>query len=281
MRVRAAAVLAACAFAVAASTSPPAGADEREKCASSSESAQQLRKAGKLVDARAQLAVCSRAVCPRVVKRDCDRWIGEVESSLPTVVVTARDAKGQDLVDVRVYFDDKLVTEHLDGKSITLDPGPHTMRCEVEGAKPLTTEVVVHEGEKARVLPVQFEGPPGPPPPPSPQGSTSIPVGAYVLGAVGVTSLGLFTVLAITGESTFDSCAQSKTCSPSQKDALGLERGIAWTAFGVGVVSLGVATWLVLSRPGGPMHPSTGAAGVTVDVRPVPGGATGALRLSF
>jgi hypothetical protein len=222
-------------------------------------------------------------VCPRVVKRDCDRWIGEVESSLPTVVVTARDARGQDLVDVRVYFDDQLVTEHLDGKSITLDPGPHTMRCEVGGAKPLTTEVVVHEGEKARVLPVQFEGPPGPQPLPPHEGGSSggVPVGAYVFGAVGITSLGLFTVLAITGESTFDNCAQSKTCSGGQKDALGLERGIAWTAFGVGVVSLGVATWLVLSRPGGPMHPSTGAAGVAVGVRPVPGGATGALRLTF
>src|SRR5579883_2622058 len=129
-----AALAAACA--TLAAGSPRARADdERERCASSSEAAQRFKNAGKFVEARAQLAVCSRAVCPRFVKRDCDRWIGEVDESLPTVVVTARDAQGHDLVDVRVFLDDALVTEHLDGKAMPLDPGPHTLRCEIPGEK--------------------------------------------------------------------------------------------------------------------------------------------------
>jgi hypothetical protein len=249
------------ALAAAASAPAPARADDREMCASSSERGQRLRKAGHLIEAHEEFAVCSRAGCPNVVKRDCDRWIGEVETSLPTVVVAARDAQGRDLVDVRVFVDEVLVTSHLDGKAIPVNPGPHTLRYELADGRPVTGDVVIHEGEKARVLPVRFGAtvlPPSPlaasapPPATAPAGTDNgakWPVGSYVLGGIGVASLAVFAALAITGQSTFDQCAQSHACSQSQKDSLSLERAVAWSMFGVGVVALGAATWVVISRP--------------------------------
>jgi hypothetical protein len=276
-----AAVVAACAI---ASSAQARGGDEREKCASASEHAQELRRAGRLVQAHGQLAVCSRAACPAVVKRDCARWIGEVETSLPTIVVTARDAQGRDLVDVRVFVDDSLLTEHLDGKAMTIDPGPHTLRYEVDGEKPISNDVVIQEGEKARVLPVRFGMSPAPDATTSPgtpaHPAGGWPVGAYILGGTGVAALAVFTLLAVAGENTYDQCAQSHACSPSQKDSLGLERGIAWTAFGVGVACLGVATWLVLTHSGRGAAPAS-SVDVAVGLSPVVGGETAAFRVIF
>jgi hypothetical protein len=276
-----AAVLAGCA--IASSAQAGSAADEREKCASASEHAQELRRAGKLVLARDQLVVCSRAVCPAVVKRDCARWIGEVQSSLPTVVVTARDADGHDLVDVRVFVDDTLVTEHLDGKAITIDPGPHSLRYEVDGSTPIKNDVVIHEGEKARVLPVRFGAAPlpdGTAGPRTTEHPAAWPVGAYILGGIGVASLAVFTVLAVAGENTYEQCSQSRSCSPSQKDSLGLERGVAWVTLGVGVACLGVAAWFVLTQPSRGAS-SGGSVGIAVGLTPIAGGEGGALRLSF
>jgi len=58
---------------------------------------------------------CSNPACPAVVKRDCDQWLTEMDASLPSVVVAARDATGRDLVDVRVTIDGTVLTQSWDG----------------------------------------------------------------------------------------------------------------------------------------------------------------------
>src|SRR5436190_10800713 len=79
--------------------------DEMSACVSAAEQAQRQRAAGRLLEARASLQICSREVCPSVVRSDCLRWRADVEGSIPTIVLRAQDPRGQDLSDVKVALD--------------------------------------------------------------------------------------------------------------------------------------------------------------------------------
>jgi hypothetical protein len=244
---------AATAIALAAPTA--ARADSREDCANASENGQRARQAGKLREARELFLACSRDACPSVVKHDCNDWLVEVERSLPSIVVDARDEAGHDLANVKVVVDGVTVASRLDGRPIFVDPGPHAMRYEREDGEGSTDQIIVREGEKMRTLTVRFgsslparpsESPLGPAPPRSAESHISST--AVVLGGIAAVSLGTFTVLAIAGQSRFDTCADTRTCSASVKDGLRVERAIAWSALAAGVVSLGLATWFVVAR---------------------------------
>ncbi len=71
---------AALVFGVLAALASPAMAADGvgAECARSAEKAQTLRDAAKLVEAREQLLVCARDVCPRAVTSDCLGWIHDV-----------------------------------------------------------------------------------------------------------------------------------------------------------------------------------------------------------
>lgn len=143
------ATLAAHAFVV---TSSRARAESVAACVAASEDAQALRDAGRLVDARALLIVCAQNTCPPLVRKDCAEWLVDVAANLPTVVLSARDAAGRDLTDVRVSVDGHILTEAMDGRAVFLDPGGHVLRFEVPGTAPLEQRVILRQGEKNRVV---------------------------------------------------------------------------------------------------------------------------------
>ncbi len=248
-------------FVVGAVSRPAAArADVIESCAASATSGQELQRHGRLRVARARFLGCLKAECPSEVKAVCDQLLTVLEASTPTVIFGARDATGSDLADVRVELDGAPVLERLDGKAMAVDPGPHVVRFERRGAAAIQEDVLIHEGEKNRLLSARF----GPAFPPDSAGGTArTPSGAYVLGALGLVSLGASFVLAVHGQGQYDACSP-RPCSASTLDAISIQADAAWVTLGVGVVSLGAATWLFLSRPaqgGGP------AVGVTVGPR--------------
>jgi hypothetical protein len=117
-------------------------------CAADAESAQSLRQRKKLVEAQRLLVACADAACPTFVRSDCLRWLGEVEATMPTIVVRAsRD--GQDAVDGFVSVDGGPGTQF--GVAIALDPGPHTLRVKSSSGEG-ELRVLVAEGEKNRVI---------------------------------------------------------------------------------------------------------------------------------
>src|SRR5580700_9118420 len=77
-RTKAASLVVLAALAVT-STSVRALADEKEACVAASDQAQTLRDDGKYRAARAQLLVCSRDVCPAIVRRDCEKWLAPID----------------------------------------------------------------------------------------------------------------------------------------------------------------------------------------------------------
>jgi hypothetical protein len=253
-----------------------ARADEVEACASAATEAQRLRRDGKLTGARARILACARAECPFPVRSLCADLARDVEASLPTVIVGARDPHGRDIAAARVLLDGIPLAGALEGKAIPVDPGPHTLRVEREGSAPAEQGVVIREGEKNRLLLVVLdEGTPPtdrPSPSPSPavaqpppestsapaSASTSAsgraPVAAYVLGGLGLASLATFAVLAVDGQRRYDACSSTPHCSGNAVDALLTERVAAWVTLGAGVALLGVSAWLFLAHPAPSAH---------------------------
>lgn len=275
----------------------------RDACITAHEQAQELRRQGQLRAAQQKLVFCSQDQCPGLIKSDCGQWLGEVAESMPTVVLEATDAAGNDVVAVRVLFDGRELTKKLDGKALPVDPGQHTFRFEGAGGQQVEKNEVIHQGEKNRVLTVRFPGSgeatpaetPAPVPatgtPPGPESSGAPPprdsgkgggskVGAFVLGGFGLAAIGVFAYLGATTSSDVSdmrsSCAPD--CDQSRVDADKKKALFADVALGVGVVSLGVATVLLLT--GHPSKPAAAAA-LPLDVRASPKGAMATVGASF
>ncbi|WP_437738299.1 hypothetical protein [Sorangium sp. So ce1335] len=235
---------------------------------------------------------------------DCGPWLAEVEQSLPSVVLAAKGPDGRERLDVRVLVDGRLLAATLDGKALPVDPGPRTFRFEPATGPAVAERVLIREGEKNRAITVTLGAPaarapaaprplasplasaPAPPrsapaAPPlasaaTPRAEPAVPPLAWVAGGAGVAGLAVF---AVAGALSLDAEADLRaTCAPrcaaDDVRAIRVQHAAADIGLGVGVVALGAAAWLYLTRPAAARSPEpTGAAAL----RPFIAGA-GALR---
>ncbi len=270
----------------------PAWADEKAQCASAYEQAQELRGQAKLREARNNLLVCAQAACPAFIKKDCSKWLSEVEAALPTVVFSAK-SKGSDLTEVTVKMDGEDVTEVLDGRAVPVDPGPHTFVFESEQHGTKEVRYVVKEGQKSQSLEVDFGGDQAAAgDDPTADSSATLttddaaksPVLAYALLGVGVVGLGGFAYFGLSANSDKDAldCADSKTCTDDDLDPIRQKYLFADISLGVGLVSLGVGTYLLLTANDKP-KPAANAdsANVRFDVVPSRAGGFASVSGSF
>ncbi|HEY8086699.1 MAG TPA: hypothetical protein VIF09_02610, partial [Polyangiaceae bacterium] len=100
--------------------------EQKKVCADAYSQAQTLRDAHKLRDTRTQLRVCAQASCPGFIVKDCTEWLVDLERRMPSVVLSAKDGRGQPLTRVGVTVDGTRIAQSLDGDSIEVDPGLHT-----------------------------------------------------------------------------------------------------------------------------------------------------------
>lgn len=199
------------------SSPAPARAAKHEACLQAYEGAQVSRLKGHFTEAREQLLVCAQSSCPAVIRRDCISWLSEVDQSLASVVFSVSDARGQDLVDVRVYANERQLTERIDGRAIVLDPGVYELRFEPRGHAPFTQTITVYEAQKNRLVHVQAAVAPAAvsvqpgqaSAAPDPTRARSPYLLSYALagGAVGVAALG--TVLGVLGKREYDRLEKS------------------------------------------------------------------------
>ena len=275
-----------------------------QACLGASEKGQRARTAGKLREAREQFLLCSSDGCPAMVRRDCAQWQGEVIATLPSVVLGAKDKAGRDLFDVTVSVDGEPLVRKLDGKSLPIDPGPHTFKFEMTGAPPIVERALVKEGEKTRVIAVTFavggsstDSAPPPPaggepadrPAPGPErGHTVFP---WIVVGLGVATIGAGIVVILTSPSLPSGCSQdTKTCTrlPGEDGSAFARRqetagrsesqpteGLVIGAIGLGVAGAGLL-WHFL-EPTGPER----TAALRFTPWAGPGGAGGSLGASF
>jgi hypothetical protein len=248
----------------------------KNQCIDAAEEGQSLRDKGKMSEARTRFVTCASAECPGVVAKECASWLNDMEARIPTVVLGAVDATGADLVDVKVTLDGKPFADKLGGTQQPIDPGPHKLRFEYKNANPVEENVVVQERQKGRAIQAKFAdvnapaaaaAPPIPGKPPEDEANKpGPPIAAYVLGGVGIVSLGVGAYFGITGYSEFNDL-KDRNCSPNcpkdETDAISQKFLISDITLGVGVVAVGVAAYLLLSRPKGPTQVNIGGLSVS------------------
>jgi hypothetical protein len=132
---------------------------EAGACVDASDQGQSERDLGKYRAARKSFLTCSREVCPQVVLRSCAAWLRELDQTAPTLVLGARDERGNDIADVNVTFDGASFASHLDGRPIEVDSGEHVLRFERAGSDPVEERLVLRAGERARVVTVTLRTP--------------------------------------------------------------------------------------------------------------------------
>lgn len=264
-------------------------ADEVAACIKNSDTGQELRDQGKLIEARESLAVCARDVCPAQIRTACAEWLTGLGPRIPTMVIAAKDEAGHDVTDGTVMVDGKKVDGALAGKAFPLNPGPHAFRFERDGATPVDLQVVAREGEQRRLVPVTFKAaaPAGTgvgvgvgtgnggnhaPPPDKPRGGGSgPPLVSWVLGGAGLVAVGVGAVLGITALGD-RSDLKDRNCAPycpqGDVDAIRTKFIIADITVGVGIVAVGAAVVLWLThKTEAPVTAAVGPGGSTWSVR--------------
>ncbi|WP_394836834.1 hypothetical protein LVJ94_07985 [Pendulispora rubella] len=246
----------------------------KDACIDGADEGQSLRDEGKLRDARARFLSCANSSCPGAIAKDCGTWLADVESRMPTVVVTAINAAGNDLVDVRVSVDGQPFLERLSGTEVTIDPGPHRLRYEYTGVPsmpPVEDNIVIYERQKGRALVAKFqsattEPPLAPASDASPVSSPkrSAPIAAYVVGGVGLVALGSAAFFGLRGRSDYSdldsTCGRTHSCAQSDIDAVKTKFTISDISLGLGVAAIGVAAVLYFTHPKEPAGPRSGGA---------------------
>ncbi len=295
-------MLAGLAFAAASGAAGGARADEKQQCLSASDQGQSLRDEGKYRRAREAFATCARPVCPGIVQHDCVKWLADLEATSPSIVVNAKDDKGNDLTAVKVTVDGAPLATTLDGRPVLVDPGEHTFRYETDGFPPVEERVVIHAGEKSRVLTAQFGTPSAPQTGGSAAGATGgttaggeapstggegggggIPTSAWVFAGIAVASFGVEAYFGLTGLSDRSAlengCGTTHNCKQSDVDSVRTKFTIADIALGVGIISAGLSAYFFFTRHGSSESPPPQSA--HVDFTPLPGGGAATLGGRF
>jgi hypothetical protein len=189
---------------------------------------------------------------------------------MASVVIRVTDADGSDVVAVRVRVDGALLTDTLDGRAIGVDPGQHVFRFEA-GKRVVNRTIVIREGERGRMLSV------GLPPEPHTEGPRAIPIGAWVLGGIGVAAIGTGISLWIVGRNEradlYATCGLKHDCTSSQIDRARTKLVAGDVVAGVGLAAVAASVWWGLAGRSAPRSP--------VDVHPVAGGGVLSFQTAF
>ncbi len=246
----------------------------------------------KLLESREQLRSCLRDDCPSVVRKDCVRWLDEIQEQIPTVVLEALSERGAES-DVKVYANGTLLTDQLAGASLELDPGAYEFRFEVTGQEPLTLRVMLKQGDHNRLVsadfrpPEQEDNPRGSQalpesssraaPPALPPGRPERPVPFLTYAFAGLAlatgaASAYFGTQALSGKKDgLDGCAP--VCSQSVADDVDRKALYADIAGGVAIGSAATAIIVFLARP--TIYVEEAPPGVTKEKR------TGAAAMSW
>jgi hypothetical protein len=254
-------------------------------CSEDYEKAQEERASGHLNAALSRLRGCVNPDCPKFIREDCARWMDQTEAALPSVVFAVR-RDGVDQTEVEVTCDGIPIAHSIDGKAVPIDPGIHVFLFNVVGFGPIERQLVIREGERNRILNVEFRSPHKP----MPTWSVAEAKGGHArlnyltYGLAGAGALGLvgFTVFAILGSNQQGDLERkcSPYCEPSQVDSLKTKYLIADTCLAVGLVSLGAATYLYFSKRDPKPRDRDRAQTVALGLLPRSAGAGGMLQLT-
>jgi hypothetical protein len=300
----------------AAAQSKPA--TSRGSCNATQKQLEEAERQGHLREAQGLALSCSAAACGSWTSQRCRARAQALAADIPSVVPIALDEAGAPIADVELRIDGAPAASPINGRALELDPGVHELSFSAPGREAHAEKVVVVQGVRNRQLSIVLratstgEAPvappaaavnssavsssavnssavnssePAPPAPVAPH-SEAAPSGAktsawpYVVGGVGLASLGVSVAFLTWGHhdsELLDQC--SPNCSQDSADHVKQMYIAADISLGVGVVALGVATWLYLSEP--PGAAPADHAQLQFDVQPLRGGAFATVEQTF
>jgi len=298
----------ACATAIVlcstAARSDPRRTKVESACAAAQQSAQERERSGHLREARELLLSCAKSTCGKLLQQECKTRFTQLDSDdIPSIVPFVADDAGAPLADVQVRMDGELLTSRLDGQPLQVDPGMHEFSFSTDRGVFATQRILIAQGQRNRRVsallhsadkgePTKTPETPAPPPAPvetkaahdkpapdtkappkvaaevaSPEerpegGRSALP---YVLGGAGLAGVAAGTLFVVLGNT----------------DTSSLPANVATGAsVGVGVATLVVATWVLLSPRTTEERPPTRAA-YAFDVRTAPSGAVASVSGAF
>jgi hypothetical protein len=244
-----------------------------------------LRGEGHLRAARATLQRCVDASeCSTEVRRRCAAELQALATEMPSIVIHVHDGRGNDLVDVSVTLDGEPLVTRLDGLAIPVDPGEHQFVFQRGSEPPISRTERVEPTDKFRPIELALPDPNAPEEPKLEyvprEGPARMIAGVSLIG-VGVAGVGAFALLGSSARSR-ERELQGRNCKPECAqgfvDSVSTRYTLSNISLAVGVVSLGAATWVLLSGPSVPKDPAPSAQ---VDVVAGPRGGTVTLSAPF
>lgn len=235
---------------------------DNEACARAYEKAQKRRLDAKLIEARRELVACAQDSCPALLRRDCVKWLDDVETEVPAISIRVRGVDGCDRSDADVIIDGTPIPKAAEGRLIDVDPGAHVVRAKI-GRDESEQNVVVSTGERRRVVTIEL-GPNvvcGVPPAPrlerieqpakseTKSETQKTPTSVFILGAGGLLGAGLTTAFGISAWSqkgTLDECKGA--CVQRDVDTMKRTFIVADVLGVITIASLAVTTFLYFKR---------------------------------
>jgi hypothetical protein len=193
------------------------------------------RDGGRLLEARKLLQQCSSTSCSASLQKECVGAVAEVEERLASVILSAENLAGVDLVDVAVSIDGKEGPRRLDGGAHDVDPGDHTFVFQLADGRKAERRISFRVGEKnksvavtigAPAAPAVFAAEPDSTPsdaalaaaqPHSRDGSSSLKLAGFIAAGTGLAGLTVGTIFGLMASSTLSAprCDTSaKVCDP-------------------------------------------------------------------
>lgn len=191
----------------------------RAQCLEAHRNAQELKQSSKLIETQEHLRICSSGSCPGAIITDCGNWIAELEQTTPSMVFELR-LDGKEAFDAKLFVDGKPITDRA--HAVKVNPGRHTVRVELPPFEPREQDVVLPEGQRMRLISVEFETKPSAPPPVAPAAVVApppketvrpTPVIVYPLLTLGIAGLGGFGAFSFLGKSEQNDLEEA--CSPN------------------------------------------------------------------
>ncbi len=218
-----------------------------------------------------------------------------LEMRIPKLVI--RRGKGAETA--HIQLDGVDLGEAQIGQPVPVDPGPHTVTARLTADRQFQQSTLVKESETAQIVLVApaalvTQGAPASAPVvaaasapmsdqgASPEASHASPL-PWIAGGVGVAGLGAagaFFLMRSSEKSDLDAVCRGDVCPKSAENDQTkgqLYSTLSAVSLGVGVVGLGVATYLFVSQPSGGDH----VAFVPIDVAAGPGGGSVTVRGRF
>jgi hypothetical protein len=267
LAIRARAALLAVAVIVPKSAIAAESALTKAECIAASESGQDLRRTGKLRDARTEFAVCLDPSCPGPIREDCVQHLDEIAKAMPSVVFEVTDSTGNDMPGVAITMDGQTMAgaSNAPGTAVEFDPGEHLFSFEAPGFRTIEKRLVLVERVKQRrevvimdrAAAAQMASMASPPTGEAPARSTRPPTLAWVAFGVGGAGLTLGVVAGLVAggrHSTLEGeCNNTAgTCTPAHAndlDAFHAWRTVSTVGYVVGALGIAGGATLWLTAP--------------------------------